>query len=203
MGRYRYRLVHVITMNVTSTRRHLRLPEAIVICHHHSACNIKSHPFILDWSLSLTLLHRTEVPCGQYDATLEQTQPKICSYQWCKIRKYGYSFGNFDAELEWCKFRASRVHVYVIEYIMWCTIKYHCLLIMYVCVCCINQIQWRLFLPKHFHSVHNCVMLFQLYKRGQVFNSMWISFRQVVCLHTRCIYIYIVGILDVYLMYGT
>ena len=43
-----------------------------------------------------------------YDATLECARGK-CFPVWCKIRNYRFGIFNFDAELEWCKFRALTV----------------------------------------------------------------------------------------------
>ena len=44
-----------------------------------------------------------------YDATLECAWGKFFLV-WRKIRNYRFRIFNFDAELEWCKFRALTVH---------------------------------------------------------------------------------------------
>jgi len=43
-----------------------------------------------------------------YDATLECARSKFFQV-WRKIRNYRFGIFNFDAELEWCKFRALTV----------------------------------------------------------------------------------------------
>jgi len=45
-----------------------------------------------------------------YDATLECARGKFFPV-WRKIGNYRFGIFNFDAELEWCKFRALTVHV--------------------------------------------------------------------------------------------
>ena len=55
----------------------------------------------------LTSLHGTD---DLYDATLECARSKYFP-AWRKITNYRLGIFNFDAELEWCNFRALTVHV--------------------------------------------------------------------------------------------
>ena len=80
-----------------STASHLRL----------SACaSLWMRPvraILFTW---LTSLRGTD---DLYDATLECARDKFFPV-WRKIRNYHCGISNFDAELEWCKFRAPTVY---------------------------------------------------------------------------------------------
>ena len=52
----------IIFLNDAKLGSRVLLQEAIVTFQHLSACAIKSHPFILAYSLNLTLLCETKVP---------------------------------------------------------------------------------------------------------------------------------------------
>jgi len=59
----------------------------------------------------LTFLRATD---DLYDATLEYTRGKFYPV-WHKIRNYRFGIFSFDAELEWCKFRALTVTQKTVE----------------------------------------------------------------------------------------
>ena len=65
--------------------------------------------FILDWLRAVDDL---------YDATLEYAWGKFFPV-WRKIRNYCFGIFNFDAELEWCKFRALTVRYTSLRSLLW------------------------------------------------------------------------------------
>ena len=79
-----------------STASHLHLSA----CASLWLCPVRA--ILYTW---LTSLRGTN---NLYDATLECARGKFFPI-WCKIRNYRLGIFNFDAELEWCKFRALTV----------------------------------------------------------------------------------------------
>jgi len=74
---------------------------------HHSACaSLWLRPVRAILYTWLTSLRGTD---DLYDATLESARGKFFPV-WRKIRNYCFGIFNFDAELEWCKFRAITVY---------------------------------------------------------------------------------------------
>ena len=101
------RLVNMVPSNIAfhSNRSHSSRISSASHLHLSACASLWLRPVIAILYTWLTSLRGTN---DLYDATLECARGKFFPF-WRNIRKYRFGIFNFDAELEWCKFRALTV----------------------------------------------------------------------------------------------
>ena len=102
-------LVNMVPSNIAfhSNRSHSSWISTASHLHLSACTSLWLRPVRAILYTWLTSLRGTD---NLYDATLECARGKFFPV-WCKIRNYRFRIFNFDAELEWCKFRALTVYI--------------------------------------------------------------------------------------------